>query len=102
MRNDRLRATRTKRGYTQEALGEMLGVEKKQISRWETGDVTPGSEKLAEIARVLKVSTDFLLDLSDDPVIHIQIDRLSEDEYEVISAMRRGEKLEAIKIISGT
>lgn len=101
MRKDRLQETRVKRGYTQEALAEILGIEKKQISRWETGSVVPGGEKLAEIARALNISVDYLLGVSDDPTIRVRIDNLTQDEYEVIAAMRRGEKLEAIKIISG-
>lgn len=102
MRKDRLQSFRVKRGYTQESLAEALGIEKKQISRWETGTVIPGSEKLAEIARVLNVSTDYLLGLSDNPTLNIRVDNLTEDEYEVVAAMRQGKKLEAINIISSS
>jgi transcriptional regulator with XRE-family HTH domain len=101
MRKDRLQSYRVKRGYTQESLAQALGIEKKQVSRWETGSTIPGSEKLADIARVLNVSTDYLLGLSDNPIANIRVDNLTEDEYAVVAAMRKGEKLEAIKIISG-
>lgn len=101
MRKDRLQAIRVKRGYTQETLAEALGIEKKQVSRWETGSTIPGSEKLGEIAQILGVSADYLLGLTDNPVANVRVDNLTTDEYEVVAAMRRGEKLEAIKIISG-
>jgi len=101
MRKDRLQATRVKSGYTQEALAEILGIEKKQISRWETGTVVPGGEKLAEIARALSVSADYLLGLSDDPTPQLKVDNLTDKERAVLQAMRRGEPMEAVKIISG-
>jgi transcriptional regulator with XRE-family HTH domain len=100
MRKDRLQSVRVKRGYTQESLAEELGIEKKQISRWETGNTIPGSDKLGQIARILNVSTDYLLGLSDDPTPHMRVDNLTEDERAVLNAMRSGDDKEAIKIIA--
>jgi transcriptional regulator with XRE-family HTH domain len=100
MRIDRLQEFRVKRGYTQEALAAELRTDKRQITRWENGESTPGGEKLTELAQVLNVSADYLLGLSDDPILNVRIDNLSTDEYEIIAALRKGKKLEAINIIS--
>ncbi len=100
MRKDRLQDYRVKRGYTQETFAAELGIEKKQISRWETGSTIPGSDKLAQIAKVLRVSTDYLLGLTDDPTPHMRIDNLTEDERAVLAAMRRGDDKAVMKIIA--
>lgn len=100
MRKDRLQNYRVKRGYTQETFAAELGVEKKQVSRWETGSTIPGSDRLAEMAKILDVSTDYLLGLSDDPTPNMRVDNLSEDEKAILKALRRGDDKEAIKIIA--
>ncbi|MSA39099.1 helix-turn-helix domain-containing protein [Lactonifactor sp. BIOML-A1] len=41
----------------------MLGVYQKDISRWETGEVSPSIETLKEICIQLKTSADELLEL---------------------------------------
>jgi transcriptional regulator with XRE-family HTH domain len=100
MRPERLQAIRVKNGFTQETLAAELKTDKRQVTRWENGESVPGGEKLAELAKVLQVSTDYLLGLSDDPMPHMRIDNMSDDERRVVAAMRRGEKLEAIRVIA--
>lgn len=100
MRKDRLQSYRVKRGYTQETFAAKLGIEKKQVSRWETGSTIPGSDRLAEMAKILDVSTDYLLGLSDDPTPNMRVDNLTEDERAILKALRRGDDKEAIKIIA--
>lgn len=100
MRTDRLQAIRVKRGYTQESLAAELKTDKRQITRWENGESIPGGEKIAELSSVLRVSADFLLGLSDDPMPQMRIDNMTDDERRVVAAMRRGEKLEAIRVIA--
>jgi transcriptional regulator with XRE-family HTH domain len=99
MRTDRLKATRVRSGYTQETLAELLETDKKAISRWESGTFTPNTETLIRLAKVLDVSADYLLGLSDDPMPHLRIDNMSEDERRVVAAMRQGDKLEAIRVL---
>lgn len=99
MRGDRLREIREKRGLTQEDLAERIGVGTQQIWRWESGNTTPASNYVADLARELAVSSDYLLGISDDPApVHGEND-LTDTERTVILAMRHGEKLEAIKAI---
>lgn len=100
MRADRLKTIRVRNGYTQETLAEEIGTDKKQVSRWEGGVFTPNTETLIKIAQVLNVSADYLLGLSDDPMPQLRIDNMTEEERRVVAAMRRGEKLEAIRVIA--
>lgn len=100
MRADRLKSYRVKRDFTQEQLALELNTDKKQINRWEKGESAPSAGKLADLSRVLNVSVDYLLGISDNPVPSVQLNKLSEDEIEVISAMRRGDDKEAMKIIA--
>lgn len=52
---------RKERGFTQESLGERLGVTNKTISRWETGKYMPDIDKLQELSTYLGVSVNELL-----------------------------------------
>ncbi len=54
-------AARQRKGLTQEVLGELLGVEKETISRFERGVVLPPLPRLAQLADTLDVPIDNLL-----------------------------------------
>lgn len=59
----RIRAAREARGWTQFQLGVVVGKRDTDVSRWERGVLDPRPESLANIARALGVSTDYLLGL---------------------------------------
>jgi transcriptional regulator with XRE-family HTH domain len=99
MRNDRLKSYRLKRHLTQEQLALELETDKKQINRWENGESDPSAGRLADLSRVLNISVDYLLGISDNPSPETKLSNMTEDEIEVISAMRKGDKIEAISII---
>ncbi len=52
---------RRREGFTQEALGEKIGVTNKTISRWENGNYMPDIEMLQVLAQELHVSIQELL-----------------------------------------
>ena len=64
---DRLRAARDRQGWSQAELAEKSGFQASAISRFETGAAKPSFENLRRLAGALRVSTDYLLGLSDDP-----------------------------------
>lgn len=102
MVGSRLKELRLSQHLTYEALAEALGLSNgKEVWRYENGKVKPSGERVAEIAQFFNVSSDYLLGISDDPAAHIRVDNLTADERAVISAMRRGEPMEAIKVIAG-
>lgn len=53
---------RKKRGWTQEYLAEKLGIQKTQVTRWETARSRPSMKTLKKLAPLLGVATDELLD----------------------------------------
>ena len=56
-----LAVLRKEQGYTQESLGEKLGVSNKTISRWENGNYLPPVEMLQALSSLYKVSINELL-----------------------------------------
>ncbi len=59
----RIKKLRKEADYTQEQLGEMLGVSTQAVSRWETDAAMPDICLLAPIANLFNVTTDYLLDV---------------------------------------
>lgn len=98
-RGDRLKQLREARGFTHADLATLLDVGYAQINRYEAGRITPAGDVVARIATVFNVSTDYLLGMADDPAPNFRVDNLSPKERAVLSAMRHGEPMEAIKII---
>lgn len=64
---DRLKAARERRGWSQADLAERSGFQPSAISRFETGAVKPSFDNLRRLAGGLRVSTDYLLGLVEDP-----------------------------------
>ena len=52
---------RTKKGLSQAALGDLLGVSRQSISKWETGASIPDLEKLIKLSEIFAVSLDELV-----------------------------------------
>lgn len=57
-------------GWSQVEMAKRLGVAKQTISNWENDNIQPSIEMLIRVAKVLNVSTDYLLGLDD----HLRID----------------------------
>ena len=64
---ERVRALRKAGGWRQAELGEKIGLSHKAISTLESGSRGISVEKLIELAYALRVSTDYLLGITDDP-----------------------------------
>ena len=60
---ENLKEARVRLGYTQEYMGEKIGVAKETWNNWEKGTRKPGIDKIRLIAKVLNVSADALLDI---------------------------------------
>lgn len=54
-------ALRKEHAYTQEQLGEILGVSNKTVSRWETGVYFPPADVLLQMSEVFGVSINEIL-----------------------------------------
>ncbi len=56
---------RKKCGFSQEELGEKMGVSRQAVSKWESGKAVPELENLKELSRIFGVSLSELLQLED-------------------------------------
>lgn len=99
LRGDRFRALRESKNLTHEELAERLSLGTTQIWRYETGKTDPAGDIVGRIASLFDVSTDYLLGLTDDPTPNLKIDNLTSQEKAILSALRRGLPMEAIKAI---
>ena len=57
---ENLRQVRTERHMTQEELAEKLGVSRQAVSKWESDQGYPETEKLVILSRALGISLDYL------------------------------------------
>lgn len=64
--SEKLYTLRKKSGLSQEQLAEQLSVSRQAISKWETGQSVPESDKLIVISNYFKVSLDYLLKEDDE------------------------------------
>ena len=100
MRGDRIRKLREEMGWTQEMLAERINVPVLSINRYENNKTTPDVNKITLLAEALECSVDYLLDLSDDPTPkHLNVSELKTKERAALSAWRRGDRFQAIKVI---
>jgi len=67
---NRLRALRKSRGYTQVSLQMQTGIEQALLSKFETGERIPPTETLVRLADFYNVSIDYLLCRTDKPQIN--------------------------------
>ena len=58
---NRLKELRLRAGYTQEMLGNFLGVQKAAICKYETGRASLPQDMLLRLANLFSVSTDYIL-----------------------------------------
>lgn len=62
--NENLKSARKKAGLKQGQLAEIIGVTQKDISRWENGVYSPGTDMLIRLCKALDVSADTLLGIN--------------------------------------
>lgn len=59
---------RNTRGMSQEELAAMMDVTRQSVSKWETDQTYPDSEKLIKLSEIFEVSTDYLLKGTDTEI----------------------------------
>ena len=62
-----VRRLRTEKGWTQEELGERVGVSAQAVSKWETEQSLPDVTQVPLLARAFGVTTDALFGLEEEP-----------------------------------
>jgi transcriptional regulator with XRE-family HTH domain len=88
-RSERLREAREKKGITQRELAHRCGINEFQISRYETGKTEPSLVNLALIARHLEISSDYLLNLTNDSQKRFGDTEIADEERTMLETFRR-------------
>ena len=80
-------------GITQQEFADRLSVTRQTVSRWEAGTVFPDIDKIADIAKILEVSCDYLLrdDIEEDELRTAGGERGGRDQV----VARRAQQVEA-------
>jgi transcriptional regulator with XRE-family HTH domain len=86
--SDRLRNIREHLGISQRELNRRCGFSEHTIHQYEVGRSIPSMEHLKVLAEQLKVSSDYLIGLSIDPIKLGDCD-LNDDERNVLEVLRR-------------
>lgn len=63
---ERIMNLRQKKGISQETFGEMLGVSRQAVSKWETCQTMPDIDKVMAMSEIFGVTTDYLLKGTED------------------------------------
>ena len=58
---EKVKKLRKDAGWSQDQLGEKIGIHGRHVGKYETGRALPGSETILKIAEVFNVSIDYLL-----------------------------------------
>ncbi|CDN44007.1 helix-turn-helix domain-containing protein [Paenibacillus sp. P22] len=61
----RIKSLRKKRGLSQEALAQIVGLTRSSLTAYEIDRTTPPSEVLTKLSKTLGTSSDYLLGLTD-------------------------------------
>lgn len=78
---------RKKAGFSQEELAMKLNISRQAVSRWETGEAVPDTERIVLLSRLFAVSTDYLLldEVEDEP----DAKRHESDQKDLLNAAQR-------------
>ena len=63
---ERIASLRKEKGLSQEALGELVGVTRQAVSKWEADKTLPDVNYCVALSRVFEVPLTRLLDLEDE------------------------------------
>jgi transcriptional regulator with XRE-family HTH domain len=95
------------KGFTQEELAEVLGVERSNISNWSTGRYMPGDDKIGALAQLAGMDKEDLLFVKQAlrlqkkglDLTQFKGELLSKDELEVIMMMRDGDYAGVVQML---
>ncbi len=85
---NRLKTLRELKGISQQKLALEINVSQTMISKYELGIAEPGISTICKIAEYFRVSSDYLLEISNDK-ISLSPSGLSEEEKELLFGYKR-------------
>jgi transcriptional regulator with XRE-family HTH domain len=98
----RIEALKERLKLSNKDICEAVGVKENTVWRWMSGKSQPASIHLSKLAEVLGTSSSFILGDTNDPTPpkRSQVD-LTEDEYRILDAYRRGDWRGLMRLIGG-
>lgn len=81
----RIKLLRDQRGMTQTELAKRLGITRSSVNAWEMGISVPSTQYIAELARLFKVSTDYLLGVASSATVNVS--GLTEKDIQLVCAL---------------
>ena len=82
MIGDRIRELREKAGYSQAELARKLTVTRSSVNAWESGLSAPTAAYIVEMAKLFRVSADYLLELDNTSTLNLT--GLTEEEAHIL------------------
>ncbi len=82
---DKIRYLREQSCFTQAELAKKLGITRSSVNAWEMGISVPSTQYIVELARIFKVSTDYLLGVK--PTSTVNVDGLNEKDVRLVNAI---------------
>lgn len=82
MISDTIRALREQAGYSQSELAKRLSVTRSSVNAWESGLSAPTAINIIELAKLFRVSADFILELK--PTRQVDLSDLTDREIRLI------------------
>jgi transcriptional regulator with XRE-family HTH domain len=90
---EKVRKLRKEKNWSQDELGAKVGIHGRHIGKYELGKVSPTAEAIIKLAKMLNVSTDYLLLENSDTISSIAIkDRKLLRAFEAVEKMNEDDK----------
>lgn len=97
---NKLKALRKERGWSQAKLAEKVGVHAVHISKLERGHYQPSIDLLKKMAQVFEVTTDYLLNDEEDNFSPVMVgDKSLAERIRLIDSLDTDERYALLKII---
>ena len=85
MTNDKIKQLREQYNYSQSDLADKLGIARTSVLAWENQTSQPAMKHIVELAKLFRVSTDYLLEAESKRTL--SLDGLSDDEIAIICSL---------------
>lgn len=91
--SEKILKLRKANNLSQENLAEQLNVSRQSISKWETGQSVPETEKLIALSEIFNVTIDYLLKPSEIDEISIRTEILEKQQQQLVEKERKNDKI---------
>ena len=85
MISDKIKQLREQYNYSQSDLADKLGIARTSVLAWENQTSQPAMKHIVELAKLFRVSTDYILEAESKRTL--SLDGLSDDEIAIICSL---------------